>query len=62
MENFSCPKCNKQNIIPIVYGYPSDKLLSDASAGNVRLGGCVIFGDDPNYSCKDCGHTWLVKE
>ena len=34
-------------IIDIVYGYPGDKLLSDASQSKVKLGGCIIWGDDP---------------
>ena len=45
-------------IIDIVYGYPGDKLLSDASQSKVKLGGCVIWGDDPEYTCKSCGHNF----
>ena len=30
-------------IIVIVYGYPGDELLSDASQSKVKLGGCVIY-------------------
>ena len=54
----SCPKCKSNMIIDIVYGYPGDKLLSDASESKVKLGGCVIWGDDPEYTCKSCGYNF----
>ena len=54
----SCPKCKSNMIIDIVYGYPGDKLLSDAIQSKVKLGGCVIWGDDPEYTCKSCGHNF----
>jgi hypothetical protein len=22
------------------------------------LGGCVVFGDDPEWHCVQCGHRW----
>jgi len=54
----SCPKCKSNMIIDIVYGYPGDKLLSNASQSKVKLGGCVIWGDDPEYTCKSCGYNF----
>ncbi len=49
----TCPYCNKSDqIIPIVYGYPSEGLFKKAEKGEVKLGGCVISDCDPHRYCK----------
>ncbi|MBI1870915.1 MAG: hypothetical protein HYS07_06970 [Chlamydiae bacterium] len=54
-----CPKCGSpENVIPIVYGYPSQGLMDRADQGKVKLGGCVIGGNDPHYYCKKCEQSW----
>ena len=58
MEDSTGPKCNKDNIVSIVYGYPGSNLMSASRAGDVLLGGCCFSSDPPNYACKDCGHNW----
>ncbi len=48
------PKCIKNHydkIIPIVYGLPSEKTMRKAKKGLIHLGGCEIYGCDPNYYC-----------
>ncbi|UCH79180.1 MAG: hypothetical protein JSU81_04330 [Candidatus Coatesbacteria bacterium] len=36
----ACPKCGSdENVIPIVYGYPSEELFEAAERGEVALGG-----------------------
>ncbi|MEX1336714.1 MAG: hypothetical protein AB1Z66_15585 [Candidatus Limnocylindrales bacterium] len=50
-----CPNCAELVVpLPIVYGYPSPELFEEAAAGRVRIGGCVISGDDPEYECPMC--------
>jgi hypothetical protein len=50
-----CPECRKSIVpVPIAYGYPSPEMFEDADAGRVRLGGCVITGDDPQWACPAC--------
>ncbi|MDI2131110.1 hypothetical protein [Yinghuangia seranimata] len=49
-----CPRCEGR-LLPIVYGYPAPSLFDRASAGEVRLGGCVVSSDSPQWSCADCG-------
>ena len=51
-----CPKCGSKNAVKIVYGMPSYDLFEEAQAGKVKLGGCVITEDNPDYCCKDCEH------
>ena len=47
-----CPKNHTDNIIPIVYGMPSEALFAQADSGLVQLGGCEIDDDFPNWHCK----------
>ena len=54
-----CPQCGSEDVIGIVYGYPTEETLERAEAGQVRLGGCVVGYCDPNRYCKNCGHEWL---
>lgn len=54
-----CPQCGSEDVIGIVYGYPTEETLERAKAGEVRLGGCVVDYCDPNRYCKNCGHEWL---
>ena len=53
-----CPKCGSKNSGEIIYGMPSYELFQEAEAGKVKLGGCCIGENDPDYFCKDCGHEW----
>ena len=51
----ACPICGKKdNIIPIVYGFPGLCLLNDDRAGKVLLGGCLKTDHDLQYYCKTC--------
>ncbi len=55
MDEKLCPRCRKSvKPVPIVYGYPSDELFADAEAGKVRLGGCVVDAESPDYACPEC--------
>lgn len=53
-----CPNCGSKNIINIIYGLPTYELFKEEEQGKVKLGGCVIGLDDPEYTCKDCNHEW----
>ena len=53
-----CPQCGSEDVIGIVYGYPTEETLERAEAGEVRLGGCVVGYCDPNRYCKSCGYEW----
>ena len=47
-----CPHGHKDNIIPIVYGYPTERTMKKAKKGKIWLGGCVITDCDPKWYCK----------
>ena len=52
-KRVNAPKCEKcgATTIPIVYGYPSGSMFRDAALGKIVLGGCVIFGNDQQWTC-----------
>ncbi len=50
----ACPKCKSENTIPISYGYPSEKGMRQAEKGKIKLGGCCISDNDPQWYCKSC--------
>lgn len=48
----SCVGGHKDNIIPIVYGLPSQKMLKRAKRGKIYLGGCIYTSCDPYFYCR----------
>ncbi|MGN0144876.1 MAG: hypothetical protein ACI398_07825 [Clostridium sp.] len=59
-----CPKCKSKNIIPIIYGYPSNEMFEESNRGECILGGCCIETDEDMKNClnrnhcNDCGYEW----
>jgi hypothetical protein len=55
-----CPKCGSKVVVRIVYGYPSPELMERSNKGLVKLGGCCLFGNDPERYCKKCETEFSV--
>ena len=55
-KSSKCPNCGEQQLVPIVYGFPSDLTMQLLQKGVVELGGCIISGDDPSFRCQSCHH------
>ena len=53
-----CPECESKEVIPIMYGLPSPEAELEREKGKIILGGCLIFEENPNWHCKNCGHEW----
>ena len=53
-----CPKCGSEHVLPIAYGLPGPEMMEDVRRGEIELGGCVISGNDPQWSCQACGWRW----
>ena len=51
-KSSECPNCGEQQLVPIVYGFPSDLTRQLSQKGVVELGGCIISGDDPSFRCQ----------
>ena len=50
-----CPRCGEEIVPqPIVYGYPSAEVFRESEAGRVRLGGCMVGPESPEYACPAC--------
>ena len=60
-DKIKCPECRSQNIIDIVFGYPTARTLEEAEKGSIHLGGCEVTGNDPTRFCRDCGMEFLKK-
>lgn len=54
----SCRRCGASRTVPIVYGLPTLEIFEAAERGELRLGGCLVSGDDPAWHCKACGAEW----
>jgi hypothetical protein len=54
MESSNCPKCKSKDVIPIVYGKPSNQTLERSERGEIKLGGCCLYGNDLKSYCKNC--------
>ena len=57
-----CQKYKSNNIIPIMYGYPSPEAVEEAEKGNLKLDGCEVFigGGQLDRYCKECENEWCV--
>lgn len=57
-----CPKCNSNNVVPIICGEPSYELYLNSEKEKVFLGGCCIAMVDGipayEYHCKDCEYEY----
>lgn len=53
-----CPRCNKKELVEIVYGMPSSEMFDYAKKGLIKLGGCEeIFpfvDESKEYYCNNC--------
>jgi hypothetical protein len=56
-----CSNCGSKDILPIVYGLPAPETFEEAEKGLIKLGGCVIFDNDPSWECNDCGVQFYKK-
>ncbi len=57
-----CPDCSSAKARPIIYGEPEEELGRHAERGEVVLGGCVIWGNDPAWDCPECGSRFGDRE
>lgn len=53
-----CPFCGSRIIIPIAYGFPGPDVEEKSKKGKVILGGCMVWENQPQSHCNDCGYEW----
>jgi len=50
-----CPTCRYYDqVVPIVYGFPSPEMVSNSRRGEVALGGSCASPDAHQWYCKGC--------
>lgn len=49
-----CPFCGGKAIIPILYGMPAPAAVEKEAQGKLKLGGCCVPFDGPDWYCKTC--------
>ena len=50
-----CPNCSSAEfVVPIRYGMPGPKMQQDYYEGKIKLGGCMVSMDNPDWHCKKC--------
>ncbi len=58
----ACPVCGSREVIPIVYGMPSEDDVERAERGEFVLGGCLVGlyepDPDPSHCCTACGTSF----
>jgi hypothetical protein len=50
-----CPACGAVEAIRIEYGYPTHEMAEAEERGEIRLGGCLIGPESPDFECRRCG-------
>lgn len=57
-----CPNCNSnENVIEIIYGYPTEEGMEDFRHGLKHLGGCGFDSRSPDSYCKKCKRSFNGK-
>jgi hypothetical protein len=59
-----CPACGSSYIAGYLYGFPppDPQLETRIRDGQVVLGGCVIYDDQPDFRCNGCGFEFRAFE
>ena len=55
----SCPKCSHE-LVNIIYGVPTQKLIDMAINEDIALGGTVLTLDRPSRYCYGCQETFAA--
>lgn len=52
-----CPGCQSDDVVEIIYGYPTSQTMDRADQNEIELGGCVFLGDgrDLDFKFNSCG-------
>ena len=56
-----CSSCGGTLFGSYLYGlaYPDEELFAQIERGEVRVRGCLIEFDDPQWFCRNCGTDYL---
>lgn len=56
-KKIKCPYCKSEDIAEYLRGLPvfDEELEKAVENGEVIIAGCLVYPDDPDYRCRDCG-------
>jgi hypothetical protein len=57
-ERPRCPWCDSTDTRPIFYGAPSSLMWQACARSGAVWGGCLVDGQEPQWSCGDCHRNW----
>lgn len=57
-----CPRCQSDEVLRIAYGMPSEEMVRESIAGRVAFGGCLVWPEAPDRTCRACGYEWRSDE
>ena len=57
-----CSRCGSNDVLYIVYGYPSEEMVERSLRGDVELGCSTIWPEAPDRVCQQCGYEWRTKK
>jgi hypothetical protein len=49
-------------VLRIAYGMPSEEMVRESIAGRVAFGGCLVWSEAPDRTCRACGYEWRSDE
>jgi hypothetical protein len=53
-----CPRCGREDSVPLLYGLPGPDTMLLAERGLVALGGCMMPGELAAFACRTCELEW----
>jgi hypothetical protein len=54
----TCPNCDHE-LVNVLYGFPSPKMIEMARNEDIALGGCTIVPDMPTHYCYGCHEAFV---
>lgn len=61
-RKIKCPRCQSENVVEIIYGYPMPSTMRKAERKEIWLGGCEVNESNFTRFCNNCGHKFLKKK
>ncbi|SOC50275.1 hypothetical protein SAMN05660748_3017 [Blastococcus aggregatus] len=53
-----CPRCGREDSVPLIYGMPNPDDFKEAERGTVVLGGCLMPEEPAAFACRTCELQW----
>jgi hypothetical protein len=61
IQSPACPKCGSSQVVPVLYGLPSEEAMEAGGRGEIAFGGCCLPSDPSQmnrWACNGCHFRW----